>query len=331
MHSMVSSTPSLTKRGASQILYQSRSFSPIAIASRLGSEGMRWLEMMCSAYPHVDPRCVLLQLSLHLPRFPGEHAFRNFDIKNEAERLARRLHSLRYPHGQDIPKSPRICRLNDLRIMTIDDDVARAIHECFHYLLSHRASSIHIGLRSPCAEGWPLAMVSLSPFDLWNVEQAIDIEHFGARTLVLSRVFAFEGSPRNAISYLLGQTRKWLRLHMPQISFLITYVNPNVGFTGSSYRADNWSLIGVETEVRYRYIGGDYKTERFLHKHGRLCRVGRGEDTEVMESQHPLNPLNVFVRSVSGEPLPSATLTFARWNFIDATATVKPLALQPHN
>jgi hypothetical protein len=43
---------------------------------------------------------------------------------------------------------------------------------------------------------------------------------------------------------------------------LLTYRNPNVGFTGASYRAGNWILWARERGTRYSYLDRQYITDR---------------------------------------------------------------------
>jgi hypothetical protein len=54
----------------------------------------------------------------------------------------------------------------------------------------------------------------------------------------------------------------WLKRE-GQVESLVTWVNPNLGFHASSYRAANWSYLGCEPTV-YRYINADYFTARQL-------------------------------------------------------------------
>ena len=44
----------------------------------------------------------------------------------------------------------------------------------------------------------------------------------------------------------------------------MTYVNPNMGFCGSSYRASGWALLGEKRGTRYRYLDERYATDRAL-------------------------------------------------------------------
>jgi hypothetical protein len=49
---------------------------------------------------------------------------------------------------------------------------------------------------------------------------------------------------------------------VPTPRLLLTYLDPNVGFTGGIYQADNWTLLGWERKKRYLYLDGEYITDR---------------------------------------------------------------------
>jgi hypothetical protein len=189
-----------------------------------------------------------------------------------------------------------------LTFYSIDDDVAEPILSSFHYILSHRPASKHFGLRAIRDHGWPLIMCSVSPFDLSNVAPVLENHGIDPnRCVVLSRVFAFPACPPNAVSRLLGRVRRWLRDQRPDLDGLITYVNPNVGFTGASYYADNWMQLALEDDTRYAYWDGNYITDRQLA--ARLSMPTESTTTDsasrVTYSQPRLRPLQVFFRSIS--------------------------------
>src|SRR5262249_33435035 len=48
------------------------------------------------------------------------------------------------------------------------------------------------------------------------------------------------------------------------ITDFVTYVNPNMGFTGSSYLASGWRMLGDEPGTKYRYLDDRYITDRRL-------------------------------------------------------------------
>jgi hypothetical protein len=117
------------------------------------------------------------------------------------------------------------------------------------------------------------------------------------RSRVLSRVFAFPRTPPNALSTLLSRVAKQQKLL--GVELLLTYVNPNVGFTGVSYRASNWTPMGSERVEAYYYVDERYITNRELdtkfgsHDPASLSRL-LGPRFAI--SVIPLSPLLVFAR-----------------------------------
>jgi hypothetical protein len=132
-----------------------------------------------------------------------------------------------------------------------------------------------------------MALATLSPMDIGNLEPLFPVEDSRKRCLVLSRLFAFDWAPRNTISFLLGQMSRWAASEAPEVDWLLTYLNPNLGFTGASYQASNWSLI-LEMAVRYAYLDDDYITFRAL------MAVPPERRQALRYSQYALQPLKLF-------------------------------------
>ena len=62
------------------------------------------------------------------------------------------------------------------------------------------------------------------------------------RTLELVRYALARGLPRNAATWALGQMRRWIREHLPEIHRLIAY-HDETAHAGTIYRADNWRPV----------------------------------------------------------------------------------------
>jgi hypothetical protein len=107
----------------------------------------------------------------------------------------------------------------------------------------------------------PMALATLSVLDVKHLQALMERGGCGAEAMILSRVYCFEHAPRNCISYLLGRISNWLRGNLPDVRILFTYVNPNLGFSGVSYRASNWKEVG-EKAISYRYLGENYASAR---------------------------------------------------------------------
>jgi hypothetical protein len=290
-------------------------FDPKSIVLRIGVDETR-LDSICAANPGVERDSLLKQLSLHLPRMPLHDTLDVRCVLREAERLAVRLAILQRDYSQVASQRPQ-CHVRDLQFASIEEAIAKPLLERFHYLLSHRRNSLHFGLLHPDAGPWPLAMVSLSAFDLRNMNNgSAAIPLNPVSTIVISRVYAVQSAPANSISYLFGRLRRWLIDNQPEVTTLLTYLNPNIGFSGSSYEADNWTLYGEERDTRYVYVDLDYKTDRYLaEKFGTAnveeLRVRLGH--RVSTSLFPLQPLRVYARRTSNEPIDQGTRSFSRW------------------
>jgi hypothetical protein len=243
----------------------------------------------------ISDRDLEKQLLLHLPRFFPVELARTGTIQTEAERLAERRLRLREPYARWADQ-PRIANLQKAAIQAAPcgDEVARVIHERFHYLSSFRAGH-HLALFASEPAGIPMALVTLSPMDIAHLRPLYPTARDRSRVLVLSRLFAFDWAPRNSVSYLLGQASRWIRERWPELQTLLTYLNPNLGFTGSSYEASNWSEF-VEVPARYAYLEGDYVTFR------KLLSLPSSRRHDVSYSQYQLAPLKIFRYQLRSKP-----------------------------
>ncbi|MBV8368355.1 MAG: hypothetical protein JO036_05400 [Candidatus Eremiobacteraeota bacterium] len=207
----------------------------------------------------VDALDLRLRLGLHVPRL-GFGATRS-DMIVEAHRLAAQAYLLVPSEALQVPRdAPK--DVNDARFVTIDEDEARFVNERLHYLRSHRKASASFGLRTVASSSL-IAMVSVSRPD--EAELAPLLPH-GVRlqnTAMIARVFAKRWAPPNTISYLLARTERQISQAFSGTNFALTYVNANLGFTGASYRAANWSLLGTNP-THYSYVDADYQSDRQL-------------------------------------------------------------------
>lgn len=167
------------------------------------------------------------------------------------------------------------------------DDVpemhARLIHERFHYLGSFH-SGRHFGLYLG-DETRPAALATISPMDVVRFQHYMSEGRYH-RSVLLSRVFAFPWAPKNSLSWLLGCVARHLRRE-GKVDNMLTWVNPNLCFHASSYRAANWQYVGSEPVV-YRYVDGAYVTARQLYEMGNIS------SSRLSFSQFLLTPLEVW-------------------------------------
>jgi hypothetical protein len=243
----------------------------------------------------ISDRDLEKQLLLHLPRFSPAELAQPGCIQAEAERLADQRIKLREPFARwaDRPRIPTFQKA-EVHTAACGDDVARVVHERFHYLASFRAGH-HLALFAAEPAGVPMAMVSLSPMDISHLNPLYPTAQDRSEVRVVSRLFAFDWAPRNSVSYLLGQASKWIRERWPEVRTLLTYLNPNLGFTGASYEASNWSdFVGVP--ARYAYLDGNYITFR------NLMSLPSGRRQDVRYSRYQLAPLKIFRYQLRARP-----------------------------
>jgi len=119
--------------------------------------------------------------------------------------------------------------------------------------------------------------------------------------MVLSRVLSIDSAPRNAFSFTFARVLPALLELRPGLDLILTYVNPNLGFTGASYLAANWTLFAKE-QTHYAYLDGAHITMRELSRrfggteYAALCRqLG----SRLSLSVQPLSPLLIFAYPTS--------------------------------
>jgi len=247
----------------------------------------------------IRARDLELQVLLYLPRLIYDNHLPDNDIFiNEVKRLSSIIkQKIRlYIDWLKLPSNPPLS-IRNTNFIKIPRSKARIIHERFHYLSSYRINSLHFGLDT-LDENRLVTLVTLSPFDLEHIAKKLPPEINAPEVLVVSRVFSFDWAPKNASSYIMSRIFKWIKQIKPTIKLLITYINPNIGFTGASYKASNWILLGREWGTRYVYLDGKYITDREL-----VRRFGTSEAKSLQKmkstrfeiSKIDLVPLLIYV------------------------------------
>ena len=168
--------------------------------------------------------------------------------------------------------------LRELDFEVVDPSRALPLLTSLHYLRSARRDSLYFALVDPISR-LPLSLCSVSPFEWKRVESRISA-HFAiqcGRVWDLSRVYSVDSAPANAISSLLSKVRAYFRRNFPSADLLVTVVDPNLGFTGSSYRASNWQQWMTVRARPYLYEDGRHVTPRQLRERydtASLSRIG---------------------------------------------------------
>jgi hypothetical protein len=229
-------------------------------------------------------------LLLHLPRFAADDIRLPSTIRNEATRLLADV-LLRRRDYDNWTKYPKIAEFvkGDVGVSECCDQTAQVIYERFHYIGGCRQGIIHLGLFYKSRPEIPMAVMTVSEMDIAHLRDSIRLRPF--RPLIVSRSFAFDWAPRNSLSFLTAQVRRWLRRNRPEVDILLTYVNPNIGFRGTSYAASGWWEFGNK-DIIYRYFKDRYLSYRMS------SGLTPEERHQTTTSQVQLVPLRILATQV---------------------------------
>lgn len=127
----------------------------------------------------------------------------------------------------------QVLSVSDLVVTTTSDGL----------LVRSLVNAWHSCRRAP--QGWRVAFLLTDGFHIYGVstfgrpvarleDQLTTLEH--------TRMALSTAAPRNAGTYFMAQSRKWIRDNMPDIKRLISYV-PLELHSGIIYRGDNWKTV----------------------------------------------------------------------------------------
>jgi hypothetical protein len=229
----------------------------------------------------VEPRALAVRTLLHLPRIASRAGWmRRRDVDRELSFNAERLR-------RDVGAAKRYVAadsflLRQLSFEFIDSTTAEPVFTLLHYLGSARPGALNFALVDP-AQRLPVTLCSVSPLEWKRVAGQIHLQ-FGISATDMwdvSRVYSTDIAPRNAISLLLANVRNYIRRNVASKALLVTAVDPNLGFTGSSYRAANWQQWMAIQARPYIYERKRYASPRQLRR-----RFGTLKLTEL-QSKYP--------------------------------------------
>jgi hypothetical protein len=214
----------------------------------------------------VDARALGVRTLLHLPRIatPTGSLTRS-QVAVELSRAATQL-KLDERDTADLVPTTRHA-LHELHFERIPAAKADRILSSLHYLRSARPGSLTFALLDP-VHRLPVSLCSVSPLE-WRRVGSYIYARFGipqARIWDVSRVYSSEVAPANAISFLLARVRSALRRSGEHVDLLTTAVDPNLGFTGASYRAANWRHWLTIQPRPYLYHNRRYVSPRQLRQ-----------------------------------------------------------------
>jgi hypothetical protein len=247
----------------------------------------------------VPERELLTNALLYLPRLANAEGYVTLDIAAEEIRRLESILAKRIAQYKSWLKHPSSAlKLTKAALRPLPETDARMVLNNFHYLNSCRAYSNHYALTIDNESTPPAVVVTVSPFDLNHLVRYIPPDIAPAAVRVLSRVYAFPWAPANSISFTLSRLcRRLASSSEDQTEMLLTYVNPNLGYTATSYEASNWVFFAREVGTHYSYVDGLYMTDRKLHSAYGTADPSVLEQklgNRIQFSKMPLEPLQLY-------------------------------------
>jgi hypothetical protein len=239
-------------------LDECRRFSPTSLFGALVNETARRVA--------VEPRALTVRALLHLPRVATHKGWiSRWQVQRELRTSAAHLRGDARAVRNHRPVEK--FSLRELDFEVIDPSRALPLLTALHYLRSARQDSLYFALVDPI-DRLPVSLCSVSRLEWKCVSNQLDAQ-FAIRpggAWDVSRVYSVDTAPANAISLLLSKVRVFFRRNFPTANLLVTVVDPNLGFTGSSYRASNWQQWMTVKARPYLYEYGRHITPRQLRE-----------------------------------------------------------------
>jgi hypothetical protein len=98
---------------------------------------------------------------------------------------------------------------------------------------------------------------------------------YGGKTWELARLYLLDEVPKNAETWLIGQSVRWIKRNRTEVQHLVSYADPSVGHKGTIYRAANWREDG-RTDGERKTPRCDYYDDRTGQKYGRRGNMPPG-------------------------------------------------------
>jgi hypothetical protein len=281
--------------GARLHLDECRSLSPASPFRALVTETAR--------RAGVEPRALAVRVLLHLPRVASYRgSVGKLQVQRELRSSAERLRRDTRAAISYVPAEK--FELRDLAFEEIDSTRALPVLQSLHYLRSTRPGSRYFALVDPIRR-LPITLCSLSPLEWKCVGRQLYAQSIlSEQVLDISRLYSVDNAPPNAISSLLSKIRTYIRHDMPNIDLLITAVDPNLGFTGISYRAANWQQWMTVRARPYLYENCNYVSPRQLREHygtANLVELQVKYPGRFQQSRVRLLDTMIYCCSVNGE------------------------------
>lgn len=159
----------------------------------------------------------------------------------------------------------KVCSIRPCSI-TEADEFIRA-----HYL-KKRPAIVLLCLLMEC-EGYPVGCI------VYSAPPREADKRYGGKTWELARLYLLDEIPKNAETWLIGKSVRYIKRENPEVKFLLSYADPSVGHEGTIYKAANWKQDG-RTDDERKSPRCDYVDARTGKKYGRKGNMP--DDAEVI-------------------------------------------------
>jgi hypothetical protein len=93
-------------------------------------------------------------------------------------------------------------------------------------------------------------------------------KRYGGKTWELARLYLLDEIPRNAETWLIGRSVRYIKQNHREVKYLLSYADPSAGHRGTIYQAANWKADG-RTDDERKTPRCDYYDDRTGQKYGR--------------------------------------------------------------
>ena len=100
-------------------------------------------------------------------------------------------------------------------------------------------------------------------------------KRYGGKTWELARLYLLDEVPKNAETWLIGKSVRWIKRNHPEVRHLLSYADPSAGHAGTIYKAANWRQDG-RTDDERKSPRCDYVDARTGKKYGRKGNMPEG-------------------------------------------------------
>ena len=100
-------------------------------------------------------------------------------------------------------------------------------------------------------------------------------KRYGGKTWELARLYLLDEIPKNAETWLIGQSVRYIKRNHAEVLHLLSYADPSQGHSGTIYKAANWRSDG-RTDDERKSPRCDYVDQRTGKKYGRRGNMPSG-------------------------------------------------------